>query len=100
MARSLLTIGWIHDERPPVFSVTPDAAANLSFQVAPPRPTRPDPSQGDDSFWALVDSSTPVDSGNDRPTAAEPAASQRRADDTAATADNRTSRDAPASDTA
>jgi flagellar hook-length control protein FliK len=94
----LLTIVWIHHERPPVFSVTSDAAANVSFQGASSRLARPDPSQGNDSFGALVDSSTAVDTGNDRAasTAPEQPAPQRRSDDATATSDSTGSRDAAA----
>jgi flagellar hook-length control protein FliK len=83
-----------------VFSVTSDAAANVSFQGASSRPARPDPSQGNDSFGALVDSSTAIDTGNDRTasTAPEQPAPQRRSDDAPATSDGRASRNAAAPD--
>ena len=67
MARSLLMIGQIHRERPPVFSVTSEPTPNVPFQAALPKPARPDlgPSSTD-SFGALVDSNTAADPGNDR----------------------------------
>jgi flagellar hook-length control protein FliK len=70
----------------------------VSFQGASSRLARPDPSQGSDSFGALVDSSTAVDTGNDRAasTAPEQPAPQRRSDDATATSDGRGSRDAAA----
>ena len=49
-----------------MFSVTSEAAASVSFQSAQPKPARPDPSQLNDSFGAMVDSSLPADTGNDR----------------------------------
>ena len=81
-----------------MFSVTSEAAASVSFQNAPSKSARPDPSQLNDSFGAMVDSSIPADTGNDRvaPAAPQPPASQRRADDTAAGADNTRSREASA----
>jgi flagellar hook-length control protein FliK len=83
-----------HHERPPVFSVTPEAAASLSFQAPPPRSAKPDPSQGNDRFQALIDSSAAADTDDDRAsaTAQPPPASQRRADDAPATADTKRSR--------
>jgi flagellar hook-length control protein FliK len=100
MARSLLTMEQVHHERPPVFSVTSDAVANVSFQGATSRPARPDRPQGNDSFEALVGNSTPAETDNNRAASTEPSASQRRSDDASATADNRASRDATASDRA
>src|SRR5881397_3120257 len=103
MARSLL-IGRssFHRKRPPVFSVRSEAAASLSFQAAPPRSVKPDPSQGNDRFQALIDSSAPADAGNDRANAtAQPqSASHRRADDAPATADTKRSRNAGPADQA
>ena len=85
-------------------SVTSEAATSLSFQGAPPqRPARSDQSSGNDSFGALIDSSTPADTSNDRATSpAQPqSATQRRSDDASATAaDNARSRDATAADQA
>ena len=79
-----------------MFSVTSEAAASVSFQTAPPKPARPDPSQRNDNFGALVDSNAPPDTGNDRAASAaqQQSASPRRADDAAANADNARSRDA------
>jgi hypothetical protein len=91
-----------HCERPPVFSVTSEAAASLSFQAPPPRSAKPDPSQGTDSFQALIDGSAPSDTGNDwaNATAQQQSASQRRGDDARATADTKRSRDAGPADQA
>jgi len=87
-----------------VHSVTSEAATSLSFQGATPqRPVRSDQSSGKDSFGALVDSSKPADTSNDRATSAaqQQSASQRRSDDASATAaDNARSRDAAAADQA
>jgi hypothetical protein len=79
-----------------VFSVTPEAAASLTFQAPPPRSAKSDPSQGNDGFQALIDSSAPSDSGNDRAgaTAQQQPASPRRADDTPAAAGSKRSRGA------
>ena len=80
-------------------SVTSEAATSLSFQgAAPQRPARPDQSQANDSFGALVDSSKPVDTGHDRAAsnAQQRSASQRRSDGAAASADNTRSRNATA----
>jgi flagellar hook-length control protein FliK len=82
-----------------VSSVTLDLAASVSLQTAPPKSTRPDPSQNSDSFGSLVDSNAPVDTGNDRAASAarQQSTSQRRADDdAAANADNTRSRNASA----
>jgi flagellar hook-length control protein FliK len=66
----LLTREWNHRERPPVFSVTSETAANLSLQNAPSRSTRTDPS-APDSFSALIDSNVAAEpASNDRPVAA------------------------------
>jgi hypothetical protein len=79
----------------PVYSVTSEIPASVSFQTAPPKAARSDPSPGTDGFGALVDSSTPPDTGDDHaPSAAQqPSASQRRADDAAATSDSTRPRD-------
>jgi flagellar hook-length control protein FliK len=81
-----------------VFSVTSEAAASVSFQNAQPKPARPDPSSLNDSFGALVDSSIPTDTGNDRTASAapQPPAPQRSPDDAAAGADNTRSQNASA----
>src|SRR5258706_1466337 len=90
-----------HSERPPVFSVTPEAAASWFFQPPPPRSAKPDPLQGNDRFQALIDSSAPSDTGNDRAsTTAQQPASPRRADDTPAAADGKRSRGAGPADQA
>jgi hypothetical protein len=91
-----------HCERPPVFSVTSEAAASLSFQAPPPRSAKPDPSQGNDRFQALIDSSAPADTANDRAnaTAQQQPVSQRRPDDAPATADTKRSRDTAPDDQA
>ena len=79
-----------------MFSVTSEVAANLSFQAPPPRSAKPDPSQGNDGFQALIESSAPSDTGSNRANAMaqQQPALQRRADDPPATADTRRSRDA------
>ena len=80
-------------------SVTSEAATSLSFQgAAPQRPARPDQSQANDNFGALIDSSVPVDTGHDRAAsnAQQRSASQRRSDGAAASADNTRSRNATA----
>src|SRR6266436_5451321 len=91
-----------HCERPPVFSVTSEAAASLSFQAPPPRSAKPDPSQGNDRFQTLIDSTVPADTANDRAnsTAQQRPVSQRRADDAPATADTKRPRDAGPADQA
>jgi flagellar hook-length control protein FliK len=86
-----------------VSSVTLDLAASVSLQTAPPKSTRPDPSQNSDSFGSLVDSNAPVDTGNDRAASAarQQSTSQRRADDdAAANADNTRSRNTASADRA
>jgi flagellar hook-length control protein FliK len=86
-----------------VSSVTLDLAASVSLQTAPPKSTRPDPSQDNSSFGSLVDSNVPVDTGNDRAASAarQQSASQRRADDdAAANADNTRSRNTASADRA
>ena len=84
-------------------SLTSEALTSASFQGAPPpRPARSDPSPGNDSFGALVDSSTAADTSNDRAnsTAQEQSASRRRSDDASAAADRRQSRNAASADRA
>lgn len=90
-----------------MFSVTSETVANASFQGAPARSSKPDldASAGNDSFAALVDSNTPVDTGKDRAAAAadaQSAASQRRSDDASASAaaDAKRSRNDAAADRA
>jgi flagellar hook-length control protein FliK len=81
--------------------MTSEAVTSASFQGAPPpRPARSDLSPGNDSFGALVDSSTTADASNDRAnsTAQEQSASRRRSDDASAAADRRQSRDAASAD--
>src|ERR1700688_595621 len=79
-----------HRERPPVYSVTSEAATSMSFQTAAPKPARSDASQGNDSFGTLVDSNTPANAGNDptAPTAQPPSAAPRPSDNAAASPDN------------
>src|SRR5216683_150335 len=90
----------------PVHSVTLEAVASVSFQTAPPqRPARSDQSSGNDSFGALVDSSTSADTSNSNDrgtsTAQQQSASQRRSDDASATVtDNARSRDTTVADQA
>jgi len=83
-----------------VFSVTSEAVASATFQPTPPKSARTDPSQGGDSFGALVDSSMPVDTGNATSAVQQPQqpAPQGRAGDTAPPADNTQSRDAASAD--
>jgi flagellar hook-length control protein FliK len=84
-----------------VVSVTSEAAASAFFQIAPAKPAKPDPSQANESFAALVDSNTPVENpGNDRATSTpqQQSASQRRTEDAAAAPDNMRSRDAASAD--
>ena len=78
-------------------SVTSEVSANASFQSAAARSARPDsePTAGNDSFAALVDSNTAA-SRNDR--AQDSAPAPRRNDDTAT--DNRSRDNAAASDKA
>ena len=85
-----------------MFSVTPEAAASLSFRAPPSRSARPDPSQGNDGFQALIDSSAPSDTAHDRAsaTAQQQPASPRRADDMPAAADSKRSRSAGPADQA
>lgn len=85
-----------------MFSVTSEAATSVSFQAAPAKPARYDQSQRNDSFGALVDSSAPANTGNDRTTSTsqQQPASQRRADDAAASADNAASRSTSSADQA
>jgi flagellar hook-length control protein FliK len=81
-----------------VLSVTSEAATTMSYQAASPKSAKPDPSQGNDSFQALVDSRAPADTGNDRAnsTAQQQSVSQRRTEDASTAADTKRSRD-PAS---
>jgi flagellar hook-length control protein FliK len=86
-----------------VSSFTSEAVTSASFQGAPPpRPARSDQSPGNDSFGALVDSSTAADTSNDRANSAaqEQSASRRRSDEASAAADRRQSRDAASADRA
>jgi flagellar hook-length control protein FliK len=77
-----------------VFSVTSEAASNVSLQAARQKSERPDASQPNDGFMALVDSSIAVDSGSD----GAKSASHRRAKDVDS-ADDKRSRSDPASRT-
>src|ERR1700676_2482437 len=80
--------------RSPVFSVTSELAASVSFQAAPPKPARNDPAQSNDSFGALVDSNTAAADTASAPAQQQPQpAAPRRADDAAPGADNTPSRD-------
>jgi flagellar hook-length control protein FliK len=86
-----------------VSSFTSEAVTSASFQGAPPpRPARSDQLPGNDSFGALVDSSTAADTSNDRAnsTAQEQSASRRRSDDASAAADRRQSHNAASADRA
>ncbi|MBT1510779.1 flagellar hook-length control protein FliK [Bradyrhizobium sp. SRL28] len=81
-------------------SVTSEVSANTSFQNAAARSARPDsePSAGNDSFAALVDSNKAA-SNNDNRTQ-DNAPTGRRSDDTQAASDNRSRDNAAASDKA
>src|SRR5882757_2314686 len=61
--------GGITCERPPVFSVTSETAANLSVANAPARSARADQSPAPDSFSALIDGNAADTAANDRPAA-------------------------------
>ena len=80
MARSLLIMGWNHCERPPVYSVTSEAATNAPFQSAPPRAARSDSNPGSGTFGSLVDSNTSSDTSNSAATAPPQPAWQSRSD--------------------
>src|ERR1700722_18359721 len=80
VARSLLIMRWNHCERPPVYSVTSEAATNAPFQSAPPRAARSDSNPGSGSFGSLVDSNTTSDTSNSAATAPPQLAWQSRSD--------------------
>ncbi|MFL6840776.1 MAG: flagellar hook-length control protein FliK [Bradyrhizobium sp.] len=87
-----------------MISVTSEVSANLSFQGASARSARPDsdPSAGNDSFAALVDSST-ADTNNDnraQDKSSAQAAAPRRADDPPPPADTRSRDNSKAPDKA
>jgi len=67
----------------------------LSVQTAPQKPARPDPSQSNDGFAALVDSNTATDAGTDSAPLPplDRGAPARPSDDASATNDNRSWRD-------
>src|SRR3954447_15357457 len=75
MAPSLLPKGvssfW---KRPTVVRVMSDITASTSYQAAPPKPARVEPTQGFDSFGSLVDSNVPPEP---RPSTSAQAAPQR-----------------------
>ena len=48
-------------------SVTSDVTASASYQAAPPKPARFDPTQASNSFAALVDANTPSDTPGPAP---------------------------------
>ncbi|WP_065753327.1 flagellar hook-length control protein FliK [Bradyrhizobium paxllaeri] len=81
-------------------SVTSEVSANASFQTAAARSARPDaePSAGNDSFAALVDSNTAASRDDHR--APDTAPAPRRSDDTPAASDNRSRDNAAAPDKA
>ena len=81
-------------------SVTSEVSANASFQNAAARSARPDsePSAGNDSFAALVDSNTAASNNDNR--AQDNAPAPRRSDDAQAASDNRSRDNAAASDKA
>ena len=83
-----------------MFSVTSEAASPLPFQAARQKTGRPEASQQNEAFVALVDSSIAADTGSDSANSTQqPSTSQRRAKD-AGSADERPSRPDPASRTA
>jgi len=83
-----------------VFSVTSEAASPLPFQAARQKTGRPEASQQNEAFVALVDSSIAADTGSDSANSTQqPFTSQRRAKN-AGSADDRPSRPDPASPTA
>ena len=83
-----------------MFSVTSEAASPLPFQAARQKTGRPEASQQNEAFVALVDSSIAADTGSDSANSTQqPSTSQRRAKD-AGSADDRPSRPDPASRTA
>src|SRR5512135_2016658 len=89
MARSLLTkVVSSFWKRLPVVRVMSDVAASTSYQAAPPKPARVDPTRGFDSFGSLVDSNLPP---APPPSAPAQAAPQRPSD--RATTDRPTPRD-------
>jgi len=93
MARSLLIVRPSHRERPPVVSVTSEVATSLSFQAAPQRSARAEPSQGSADFGALVDNNNTVaavsNNSNGTTSAAPlPSAGPRRPDDAPTTNNN------------
>ena len=59
VARSLLITGRIHRERPPVYSVTSEAATNVSFQSAPPRAAQVRPNRRQTIVSARWSTATP-----------------------------------------
>src|SRR5882757_5645489 len=91
--------GGITCERPPVFSVTSETAANLSVPNAPARSARADQTPAPDSFSALIDGNAADTAGNDRPAAPDRPSPQPRPDESAAP-DNRRPRDGAASSSA
>ena len=83
-----------------MFSVTSEAASPLPFQAARQKTGRPEASQQNEAFVALVDSSIAADTGSDSANSTQqPFTSQRRAKN-AGSADDRPSRPDPASPTA
>src|SRR5258708_28769855 len=92
--------GGITRERPPVFSVTSETAANLSVANAPARSARADQSPAPDSFSALIEGNAADTAGNDRPAAPDRPSPQPRPDEPSAASDNRRPRDDAASSSA
>jgi flagellar hook-length control protein FliK len=64
-----------------VVSVTSDVTAGASYQPAPSKSARPQPSQSSDDFGALVDSNMPTDPTSAQQPAPEPTAAQRPSND-------------------
>ena len=80
MARSLLTkVVSSFWKRLTVVRVMSDVTASTSYQAAPPKPARVDPSRGFDSFGSLVDSNIPPAPPPSAPAQAAPQRSPDRA---------------------
>jgi len=90
MARSLLIVRPSHRERPPVVSVTSEVATSLSFQSAPQRLAKTDPSEASAGFGALVDSNTAAANNNNTAAANQTQTPAPRRADNPSTAQNNT----------
>jgi len=101
MARSLLTnVVSSFWKRLTVVRVMSDVTASTSYQAAPQKPARFDPSQGFDSFGSLVDSSIPPSPPPSAPAQAAPQQpSDRATTDRSAPRDAAPDRSAPSNRT-